>query len=298
MIELKSVTFLVLGGDLRQLSLAQSLAQDGHNVIIFGLEQLWDDTMHSPNISLCTSLSQGAKDADCIVGPLPICDEKGDINAPFANAPVNLIGLLDVIPHNVPLLAGQISPRVLEETNTRGILTFDYLKREEFAVRNAVATAEGAIQIAMEELPVTLDDAKCLVCGFGRIGKLLAHKLRTLGAQVTVNARKYSDFAWIRAYGYTPHHIFDLENCLDGMDVVFNTVPARIFGERELKRLTNKTLCIDLASKPGGFDFDTAGKLGVKVIWALSLPGKVAPVTAGTTIRETVVNILTENGIL
>ncbi|MBR5272234.1 MAG: dipicolinate synthase [Clostridia bacterium] len=150
----------------------------------------------------------------------------------------------------------------------------------------------------MEELPITIDGAKCLVCGFGRIGKLLSHKLHALGGHVTVAARKYSDFAWISAFGYTPHHISNLTECLDDVDVVFNTVPVRIFGRRELEKLHDRTLCIDLASKPGGFDLDMAGKTGVKVIWALSLPGKVAPVTAGRTIQETIVNILTENGIL
>lgn len=41
-------------------------------------------------------------------------------------------------------------------------------------------------------------------------------------------------------------------------------------------------------------DFDAAAKLGVKVIWALSLPGKVAPVSAGAIIKETIVNVLGE----
>ena len=40
-------------------------------------------------------------------------------------------------------------------------------------------------------------------------------------------------------------------------------------------------------SKPGGVDLGAAGKLGLTVIWALSLPGKVAPVTAGAAIRDT-----------
>ncbi len=50
-------------------------------------------------------------------------------------------------------------------------------------------------------------------------------------------------------------------------------------------------------STPRGVDFDAAARLGVQVIWALSLPGKVAPVTAGRAIRDTIYNILQELGV-
>ena len=46
----------------------------------------------------------------------------------------------------------------------------DYFEREEFTVKNAVPTSEGAIAIAMREYPGTINGAKCLVAGFGRIG--------------------------------------------------------------------------------------------------------------------------------
>ena len=41
------------------------------------------------------------------------------------------------------------------------------------------------------------------------------------------------------------------------------------------------TLIIDLASKPGGTDFRYAEKRGIKALLAPSLPGIVAPKTAG-----------------
>ena len=81
-------------------------------------------------------------------------------------------------------------------------------------------------------------------------------------------------------------------------DVIFNTVPVQIFQAQQLQKLSGKTLCIDLASKPGGFDLEVAQQRSVKVIWALSLPGKVAPVTSGAIVRETVMNILQEAGKL
>ena len=44
----------------------------------------------------------------------------------------------------------------------------------------------------------------------------------------------------------------------------------------------------------GGVDFEAAKEAGVKVIWALSLPGKTAPITAGKIIKDTILNILNE----
>ena len=64
-------------------------------------------------------------------------------------------------------------------------------------VLNAIPTAEGAIQIAMEEMPVTIHGSKAFVLGFGRVGETLAKMLNGIGAKTYVAARKHSDFAWI-----------------------------------------------------------------------------------------------------
>ena len=48
---------------------------------------------------------------------------------------------------------------------------------------------------------------------------------------------------------------------------------------------------------PAGVDFDAAKSLGLKVIWALSLPGKTAPVTSGAIIKDTIMNIINDLGV-
>ena len=45
---------------------------------------------------------------------------------------------------------------------------------------------------------------------------------------------------------------------------------------------------------PGGVDFDSAQRMGITAIHALSLPGKVAPKTSGEIIKNTIFNILEE----
>lgn len=162
---------------------------------------------------------------------------------------------------------------------------------------NAPPTGEGTIQIAMEELPVTLHGARALILGAGRLGKVLAQQLQGLGVKVTVAARKWSDLAWIETWGCESARSDDLHGHLAGYDLVCNTVPTLLLDRPALEELKAGCLVIDLASAPGGVDFAAAQELGVKVIWALALPGKAAPVTAGRIVRDAIYHILTEEGI-
>ncbi len=71
--------------------------------------------------------------------------------------------------------------------------------------------------------------------------------------------------------------------------------PRKHFDEEKLKRIKSGALIIDLASYPGGVDFEKAKELGIKTIHALSLPGKVAPKSAGEIIESTILSILKED---
>ena len=128
------------------------------------------------------------------------------------------------------------------------------------------------------------------------MGAEMVDRFAALGARVSVAARKYEQLAWARAFGYGTEHVGQLAGWLCGYDLVVNTVPALVLGEAELADLKPDCLVLDLASKPGGVDLEAAGRLGRTVIWALSLPGKVAPVTAGAAIKNTIYNMLHELG--
>ena len=236
--------------------------------------------------------------SDIIVFPLPLLDSKGCVNTPLSKLSLRLEDCLDYIPPEAVVLAGKVPADIREMAGNRGIMFIDYLEREEFSVLNAVPTAEGAIEIAMRELPITLSGSTCLVLGYGRIGKVLARLLCAFGADVRVAARKYGDLAWIALSGCMPVHFPDLDAHMPDADILFNTVPAMLLDEKKLALLSRNCLVIDLASKPGGVDFETAKTLGLKTIWALSLPGKVAPITAGEITLNTILNILEERGAL
>ncbi len=286
---MKKMNFVLIGGDLRQVYLTRLLAEDGHTAAIFGAEKAETD-----GVQLLSDLS-ALENADCVLLPLPLFGN-GELNMPLSEKKVTMSDILRRIKPSVPILGGKIPSSTADMAKLHGFTLIDYLEREELAVANAVPTAEGACALAMEELPITLSDAKTLVVGFGRCGEILAHRLAALGCDVTVSARKYSDFAWIEAYGYKHIPTSDIASYGGSFDVVFNTVPALVLDETALRSLRRDCLVIDLASKPGGVDFDTAAKLGVCVIWALSLPGKLSPLSSGRIIRDTVYNILDEIG--
>ena len=161
-------------------------------------------------------------------------------------------------------------------------------------IRNALPTAEGALAIAMTALSRTLFGSHALVIGYGRIGKLLSDLLVKMGAHVTVAARKESDLAVASLHGCHAIPITHVsgtgEFVLPDMDmschVIFNTAPAKLLDERVLRQMHPDTVLIDLASAPGGIDYDAAARLGIKTIIAQSLPGKVAPITAGEILAE------------
>lgn len=288
----KQLHFCLIGGDLRQGKLAECLANDGHCVHTFGLDLLPEPL----SLPQANTLEQAVEPADCVILPLPMCGENG-LNLPFGSMPCSPEQLMAVLRPTQIVCAGMVDRTFAERAADQGLVIHDYFAREELAIANAIPTTEGAIELAMEELPVTLHGAQTLVIGYGRLGRLLSARLRSLGAQVSLAARRYDALAWIEAEGCRPLHIAYLEETLPSYDVIFNTVPTQVLGPDRLSLLAPGCLCIDLASRPGGIAFEVAAKQGVKAIWALSLPGKVAPVTAGKAIRDTIYHILQELGV-
>ena len=285
------LNFWVVGGDMRQAKLAELLSADGHTVHTYALEEL------GPLAGVHAAEDLGeAELADCVVLPLPAAGEGGRLNAPLSGAAHPMEEVLAALRPGQVVCAGRVDPATAALAEGRGLTLHDYFTREELAVANAVPTAEGAIQIAMEELPITLHGARALVIGYGRLGRALAPRLSALGARVSVAARKYAALAWAESFNWGTERIGQLAGWLCGYDLVVNTVPARVLGEAELEELKPDCLVIDLASKPGGVDFAAAARLGRKVVWALSLPGKTAPVTAGRAIQTAIYNILSELG--
>lgn len=276
---------LVAGGDKRQIFLCSSLSSV-FDTYIFGI----DDTKEE------TKRDNGDFLYDAAILPIPVTKDGETLFSPLSEKKIHLTKIAEKVRDGGMVFGGYFrnSEKIFEE---KGLITIDYLEREELAVMNAVATAEGALEIAMRETEETVFKNKILITGFGRIAKVLTKMLVSMGADVTVCARKKSDISWAEIYGATANN-FSLLSEKSDFKIIMNTVPDMIFDKEKLSLLNPFCLIIDLASAPGGIDFSYAEEKGIKTIHALSLPGKVAPVTSGEIIAKTIRNILEERGEL
>lgn len=280
--------YAVLGGDARQLALCEYLADRGNTVCAFGLprERL------SRRIRMEQDWKRMIQGADAVILPLPASPDGRRIHLPFggeceAPALKELFSLVE----SIPVMGGKFSPAVKELAERNGVLLFDYFESESLQLKNALPTAEGAVSVLMREVPCTVSGLCVGVTGFGRVAKALIRLLLAMGARVTVTARKSADMLSARALGCSTVPFTgdaSLQDFAKGQSVVFNTVPHWIFSQEVLRNMDQKTLIIDLASAPGGVDGEASAANGIRVIWALSLPGKYAPQTAGEIIAQTV----------
>jgi dipicolinate synthase subunit A len=173
----------------------------------------------------------------------------------------------------------------------------EIVEMDDIAILNSIPTAEGAIQIAMEETDITIHGSKTCVIGFGRVGITMARTLKALGSEVTIVARNPGQLA--RAYEMGCHRAGydDLHEIMNHTNIVFNTVPTMVLDSNILKYANPDVLIIDLATQPGGTDFEAANTFGLKAILAPGLPGKVAPVYAGKILAEVIPRlIMTQHG--
>ena len=209
----------VIGGDLRQITVAESLAKDGFDVSVFGFDKKYVPS----TLTIAPTLAEAVSECKAAVLGIAPCKDSLIIDTPYSNESVSAHSLISLLPPGSTIIGGKLSSDFTDLCVEKSIRTEDFVNRDDFAVLNAVPTAEGAIAIAMEQLPITLHGSKCLITGFGRIGKILARDLHFLGADVTCSARKSSDLAWISALGYEPLHTSSVRSAVHHFDLIFNT---------------------------------------------------------------------------
>lgn len=275
---------VLVGGDQRNAEVAELFAAENHKVFVYGFEKY--NFIHK-NITKCDNLQT---EADFIISGIPFSKDGIYINSNFSREAIKIEELFNKA-QNKKIIAGGIKKEIYEIAKKYNCELIDILNNEELTILNVIPTAEGAIQIAMEESQETINGSKCLVMGFGRIGKVLSKMLAGIGAKVYCEARKKEDLAYIEAYGYEKIELNDLDKFLPEFKYIFNTIPSLILDRERLKFINKDTIIIDLASNPGGVDFDVAKEKGIKAILALGLPGKVAPRTAARYIKEVLKNI-------
>lgn len=261
----------VIGGDLRIVELIKFLSTNEKNQIsLYGM----DNNIELKSLKSFNLLEDAIQNSEIIITSIPLSKDGQLINAPFSSNKIFVKDLFELA-CNKRIITGNVTDEIaknINQSNQNEII--DILKYEELTILNAIPTAEGAIQLAMEESKITIHNSKCLVMGFGRIGKILAKMLEGMGAKVYCEARKKTDIAFIKAYGYNAIELKELKQFLKEFDFIFNTIPYVILDKSYLNEIDKECIIIDLASKPGGVDFVEAQNKGLKAKWALALPRK------------------------
>lgn len=331
----KDIKIGIIGGDMRYLAAAAEMARGGREIAVYGFDGYFGgsdsgraafaagqlgDIDGGGGVTRCATIEGAVRASAAVILPLPVTNDGTRLNCPLGGKEIKLAELFCASSPGQLFLGGRVNtpgssslPVLAAEA---GVRLVDYYSREELSVYNSVPTAEGAIAIAMNELPVTISGCSAQVIGYGRVGRTLAAALRGLGASVTVYARREADIAWAGVRGCIARRTAELAvggdasspsaaalpHPLAGAAVVFNTVPAPLLGRAELERVSRDCaafgvpppLFIDLASAPGGIDRVAAEELSLRSIWALSLPGRVAPVSAGRMLARCLNNIIGE----
>lgn len=232
-------------------------------------------------------------------GCVPGAPEHADfllLPMPLRTVTPGQLDLLHRVRPGTPVFAGLMAPGARSTIQRTGGVPVDYYTRSELASLNAVPTAEGCLCLLMQMRTRTLWESPVLVLGFGRVGQAVARRLAALGARVTVAARNADQRAGARCCGCHAAPLTALERLLPGFDALVNTIPALVLPAELLARLPRGAVIIDLASAPGGVDFDAAQAMGLQAKLASGLPGRCAPDTAGELIAQTILTILHEQG--
>lgn len=285
---MKNTVFLCVGGDARQIYMSRKLCDYGR-VYTMKINDLSGKTISVERPEL-----MGEK-ADVLV--LPIMNGKSMEIPCQGGAKIYCHELVRCLRTNAVVTGGRLSTGIIEYFSALGFDVTDYFKREELVIKNCIPTAEGALQLAMQESAATVSGSRVLVIGFGRVAKATARLFAAAGAEVSCAARKLSAIAEAENSGCKAFHIDELFGHIGRYNFIINTVPALILDSTMLSAVSKDTVIIDLASKPGGVDFEAAAAMNRRTIQALSLPGKVAPITSGEIISEAVKNIIIERGV-
>ena len=272
----------IIGGDLRIIRLAQMYAKEGKKVYTYGLEKYFNENTED-NIAVCQNLQETIDKSDTIISGMPFSKDGINVNTPYSEEKIKLEELKDKLLGKI-FIAGGIPQNFYKEK----IKNIDLLENEELTILNAIPTVEGTIKIAINEREETIHESNVLICGYGRIGKILCNEFNALGANIYCAARKESDLAWIREKRYIPLTYKEIIKYAYKIDLIINTVPTMVVDKEKLEYFNKNVLMIDVASNPGGIDKVYANEIGIKVITALGIPGKEMPLTAAKYIKDVI----------
>lgn len=282
-----------IGGDARQLEVISRLSELDATVVLIG----FDNLQYPINGVTKGKLSiEAMENADVVVLPAVGGDEQGKVETIFSSDELILTDEhIAALPKHAKIFTGMAKNYLKLLCTKHEIALIELFDRDDVAIFNSIPTAEGAIMMAIQNTDFTIHGSMSMVLGLGRTGLTLARTLKGLGAHVKAGVHKPDQYARAWEMGFEPFYTKDLYKHVADADLLFNTVPSMIVTAHIITNLPHRALIIDLASRPGGTDFRFAEKRGIKAMLASSLPGIVAPKTAGRIIANTLSQLLADD---
>jgi dipicolinate synthase subunit A len=269
----KTYDFAVIGGDLRQVYMAEDLSSRGFSVLLYGLENLCSKAY----IEHAKSLPQAIDSSKVILTPIPFTKNGIQILSVDAKSDLTPEILCTHLKKGHKLYGGCFTESIRDFCETNGIYYNDFMEDEEITLFNTIATAEGTIAEAVINSGGNLHGSSCLILGYGRCAKTLAEKLKGLCGQLTVAARSPLAIAQAKTSSFDAMSLSELTETISEYDYIFNTIPALVLDRELLENTKQDVVIIDIASAPGGVDFIAARELSRNAKLCLGLPGKYAP---------------------
>ncbi|AZU61535.1 dipicolinic acid synthetase subunit A [Neobacillus mesonae] len=290
---LTGIQIAVIGGDARQLEIIRKLTELDARLSLIGFEQL----DHAFTGAVKEKLDEvDFTNIDAIILPVAGTNLEGQVETIFSNEKVVLTEeILAKTPEHCTIYSGISNAFLNEIVKQSGRKLVQLFSRDDVAIYNSIPTVEGTIMMAIQHTDFTIHGSKVTILGLGRCGMSIARAFHSLGAKVKVGARKSEHLARITEMGLEPFSLSNIQKEVMATDILINTVPQQIVSAGVIAKLPPHTLIIDIASKPGGTDFRYAEKRGIKALLAPSLPGIVAPKTAGQILADVLTQLLQES---
>lgn len=283
----------VIGGDGRYLELIRQLQSlPDTTILLVGFDKLEQGFTGLKQMDFCDI---DPAELDAVVLPITGTDDNGNVEIVFSDQTIQLNkAWFEQLKDTAQIFTGITNDYLSNAAEEAKVSLVPLLNRDDVAIYNSIPTAEGVVMMAIEHTDYTIHSSNVIVVGFGRIGNTVANKFSAIGAEVSVSANNNTDLARITEMGLKAIHLNNLPQYTKQCDLLINTVPAPVINKDTIRELPPHGIIFDLASKPGGTDFEFAKQRGIKAILARSLPGVVAPKTSGKILADVIKQFLEE----
>lgn len=276
--------FGVIGGDIRQMYMAEYLVKSGYSVFCYGVENSCSDT------TKC--IEKAIKQSERIVAPIPFSKDGKNIFLKNSYKRIEINELMRMMQPDKLIFSGGVKKEVMDKFKEKHCKCVDLLKDKNIERFNTIATIEGTIAEVVLNSTGMIYESNTLVTGYGKCGKLIAEMLAKMGSKVTVCVRREEAIKEATKDGYNAIDFGELSNNVEKFEYIINTVPKVVFDEKELKNINKNALIIDIASMPGGVNKEVACKYGLNVKHCLGIPGMYCPMAIAKYYVESIIKYI------